>query len=166
MMREIYLLNVTLHVLAAMLWLGGMLSLALVGAPVLRQVDPPALRAQLFTQIGRRLRGVGWGAIAVLIATGVGNLHFAGAFRDGRILHRALWTSPWGHALAWKLTAVAAMIVVSAIHDFWLGPLAGRLTPGSRQALTVRARAAWLARINALIGIIVVVTAVRLARGG
>src|SRR5689334_7333788 len=63
-MREIYLLNVTLHVLAAMLWLGGMLSLALVGAPVLRQVDPPALRAELFTRIGRRLRGVGWGAIA------------------------------------------------------------------------------------------------------
>ena len=165
-MREIYLLNVTLHVLAAMLWLGGMFSLALVGAPVLRAVDPPALRAELFTRIGRRLRGVGWGAIAVLIATGAGNLAFAGAFREGRILHRALWMSPWGHALAWKLAAVAAMIVISAIHDFWLGPLAGRLTPGSPKALRVRVRAAWLARINALIGIVVVFAAARLARGG
>ena len=85
-MREIYLLNVTLHVLAAMLWLGGMFSLAIVGAPVLREVEPAALRAMLFTRIGRRLRGVGWGAIAVLIVTGIGNLAFAGAFRGGRIL--------------------------------------------------------------------------------
>jgi putative copper export protein len=165
-MREIYLLNVTVHVLAAMLWLGGMFSLALAGAPALRGVEPPALRAELFARIGRRLRAVGWGAIAVLVATGAGNLAFAGAFRGGRILHRALWASPWGHALAWKLAAVAAMIVVSAVHDFWLGPRAGSLAPGSPRALKVRAWAAWLARINALIGIVVVAAAVRLARGG
>lgn len=165
-MREIYLLNVTLHVLAAMLWLGGMFSLAIVGAPVLREVEPAALRAALFTRIGRRLRAVGWGAIAVLVATGIGNLAFAGAFRDGRILRAELWASPYGHALALKLTAVGVMIVVSGVHDFWLGPLAGRLTPGSPRALKVRSRAAWLARINALIGIIVVFAAVRLARGG
>ncbi|HET7230502.1 MAG TPA: DUF4149 domain-containing protein [Longimicrobium sp.] len=165
-MREIYLLNVSLHVLAAVLWLGGMFSLALVGAPVLRQVDPPALRAELFARIGRRLRGVGWGAIAVLLATGVGNLAFAGAFRGGRILRAELWASPYGHTLALKLAAVAAMIGVSAVHDFWLGPLAGRLAPGSPRALKARARAAWLARITAVIGIVVVVAAVRLARGG
>ncbi|HET7460363.1 MAG TPA: CopD family protein [Longimicrobium sp.] len=165
-MREIYLLNVTVHVLAAMLWLGGMFSLALVGAPVLREVDPPPLRAMLFTRIGRRLRGVGWGAIAVLVATGIGNLAFAGAFRGGRIASADVWGSPYGHALALKLAAVATMIAVSAVHDFWLGPLAGRLVPGSPRALQARSRAAWLARINALIGIVIVAAAVRLARGG
>jgi len=165
-MREIYLLNVTLHVLAAMLWLGGMLSLAMVGAPVLREVEPAALRALLFTRLGRRLRGVGWAAIAVLVATGVGNLAFAGAFRGGRILRAELWASPYGHALALKLAAVGVMIAVSAIHDFWLGPLAGRLAPGSPRALQARTRAAWLARVNALVGIVVVFAAVRLARGG
>jgi len=165
-MREIYLLNVTVHVLAAMLWLGGMFSLALVGAPALREVDPPALRAMLFARIGRRLRGVGWGAIAVLVVTGIGNLAFAGTFRGGRIFSAELWRSPYGHALALKLAAVAAMVVVSAVHDFWLGPLAGRLTPGSPRALQARSRAAWLARINALAGILIVAAAVRLARGG
>jgi uncharacterized membrane protein len=165
-MREIYLLNVTVHVLAAMLWLGGMFSLALAGAPVLREVEPPALRAMLFARIGRRLRGVGWGAIAVLVATGIGNLAFAGAFRGGRILSSELWRSAYGHTLALKLAAVAAMIAVSAVHDFWLGPLAGRLTPGSPEALRARTRASWLARINAVIGIVVVIAAVRLARGG
>ena len=40
----LYYASVSVHVLAAMLWLGGMFSLAVVGAPVLRRVEPPALR--------------------------------------------------------------------------------------------------------------------------
>ena len=40
----LYNLVVTLHVLAALFWLGGMFFLALVGAPVLRAVEPPELR--------------------------------------------------------------------------------------------------------------------------
>jgi hypothetical protein len=71
-----------------------------------------------------------------------------------------------GHALAGKLIAVTIMIVVSAVHDFFLGPAAGRATPGSPEALQLRRRAALLARFNAIVGILVVVAAVRLARGG
>ena len=37
-------LSVPLHVLAALLWLGGMFFLAALGAPVLRRVEPPAAR--------------------------------------------------------------------------------------------------------------------------
>jgi copper resistance protein D len=165
-MRNLYLLNVTIHVLAAMLWLGGMFFLAVVGAPVLREIEPPELRARLFGRIGRQFRTVGWSAIAVLVATGVGNLAFAGAFRHGAILRAELWATPYGHALAWKLVSVLAMIVVSALHDFWLGPLAGRLRPGTPEGSRARKRASWLARINAVIGIVIVAAAVRLARGG
>jgi putative copper export protein len=35
-----YYINVTIHVLAAMLWLGGMFFLGAVGAPVLRTIEP------------------------------------------------------------------------------------------------------------------------------
>jgi hypothetical protein len=52
------------------------------------------------------------------------------------------------------------------VHDFWLGPLAGRLRAGTPEALRARRLAAWLARINAVIGIVIVILAVRLARGG
>ena len=107
-MRNLYLLNVTVHVLAAMLWLGGMFFLAVVGAPVLRKVEPPELRAKLFERLGRQFRTTGWIAIGVLVATGVGNLAFDGVLRDGQILREELWATAWGHALAWKLGAVAA----------------------------------------------------------
>ena len=161
-----YYVNVTVHVLAAMLWLGGMLFLGVVGAPVLRAVDPPELRQTLFHQLGLRFRTVGWWAIGVLLVTGVLNLYFRGWFDPSAPLgHAAFWQSGPGHALMAKLSAVVVMLVVSAIHDFGIGPRAGREIPGSSRALELRRRAALLARVNAAIGVVVVIAAVRLARG-
>ena len=77
----------------------------------------------------------------------------------------AFWRSAFGMTLAAKLTAVVTMIVVSAVHDFLLGPAAGRAPPGSPQAIALRRRAALLARANALVGLLLVIAAVRLARG-
>ena len=139
-----------------MFWLGGMFFLGVVGAPVLRRIEPPALRSQLFGALGRAFRTAGWVAITVLVATGVVNLYFRG------LLSAALWRST---PLLVKLAAVIVMIALSAVHDFWLGPAASRVDAGSEAAVSFRRRAAILARINALLGIVAVVAAVRLARG-
>jgi copper resistance protein D len=161
-----YIINVTIHVFAAMLWLGGMFFLAVVGAPVLRKVEPPELRASLFRTIGQQFRTVGWIAIIVLLITGVLNLHFRGLLSAALHGSPELWTGRYGRTLLWKLGAVAAMLIVQAIHDFSVGPAASRVTPGSREMIVVRRRAALLARLSALFGVIVVIAAVRLARGG
>lgn len=165
-MPGLYYANVTVHLLAALLWLGGMFFLAAVGAPVLRTVEPPELRARLFQALGERFRALGWGAIAILLATGVVNLHFRNLLDAQLWADAAFWSTPLGTALAWKLAAVATMVTVSAVHDFISGPAAARLTPGTPAALRARRRAALLARFNAVVGIVVVVAAVRLARGG
>lgn len=158
-----YYLNITAHLLAALFWLGGMFFLAIVGAPVLRRIEPPALRAQLFQTLGERFRASGWVAIAVLVTTGVVNLHFRGLLAMEVLGSSSFWATSYGRALGWKLAAVTAMIVISFLHDFVLGPAASRAEPGTVRA---RRRAAWLARVNAILGIIVVLAAVRLARGG
>lgn len=160
-----YYINVTLHLFAALLWLGGMFFLAAVGAPVLRRVEPPELRAALFRRLGEQFRGVGWACIAVLLVTGVLNLHFRGMLTT-RLLEAQFWGTRYGTALAWKLGAVAAMLVVQAIHDFRTGPAASRLEPGSPAMLRARRHAALLARLSAVFGIVLVIAAVRLARGG
>ena len=161
-----YYLLVTVHVLAALLWLGGMFFLGLVGAPVLRAVEPPALRQRLFHQLGLRFRAVGWSAIAVLVVTGVALLHARGLLRwSGVFGSAAFWGTGLGVALAAKLAAVTVMVVVSLVHDFLLGPAAGRATPDSALAIRLRRRAALLARVNALVGLLLVAAAVRLARG-
>ena len=161
-----YLFNVTLHVLAAFLWLGGLFFLAAVGAPVLRRVEPADVRARLFQRIGERFRTVGWIAIVTLILTGFGNLHFRGLLSMDAFGDPGFWTHPYGRTLAWKLSLVMSMVVLAAVHDFVLGPRASRLEPGTAGALQTRRRAAWIARLNTVLGILLIVISVRLARGG
>ena len=163
---SLYYLNVTVHVLAALLWLGGMFFLGAVGAPVLRRIEPPALRAQLFHQLGMAFRTAGWAAIAVLLVTGVLNLYFRGFLHAAVLGSSAFWATRYGRVLAVKLAIVLLMLVLSAFHDFIHGPAAARHQPGSPAALRHRRQAAWLARANALLGIALVFAAVRLARGG
>jgi copper resistance protein D len=163
---SLYHLNVTLHLLAALFWLGGMMFLGLVGARVLRQVEPAALRAELFHRIGVAFRNAGWAAIGVLVVTGLMNLYFRGMLRLDLLTSPAFWSTPYGTALGWKLVTVGLMTGISAVHDFVDGPRASRAVAGSPESLRLRKRAAWLARINVLVGVVLVYAAVRLARGG
>jgi copper resistance protein D len=109
---------------------------------------------------------VGWTLIVILLATGTLNLFFVGLLDTAVLGSDAFWTSPYGRALLWKLTAVAAMLGLSASHDFVLGPAASRREAGSPEAERARRWASWLARLTALAGLAVVLAAVRLARGG
>lgn len=166
-MPALYYANVTIHVLAAMLWLGGMFFIGVVGAPLLRAIEPPALRQRLFQELGTRFRRVGWWSIAVLVTTGIVNLYYRSWLHWHGVLGSAdFWRTGVGHALAAKLFAVSAMVTISAIHDFVQGPRADRATPGSPAAIAFRKRAALYARLNAILGVLLVIAAVRLARGG
>ena len=136
-----------LHVLAAITWIGGMLFLALVLVPVTRRLEDRALRARLFHAVGLRFRTVGWIALGVLVATGLGNLW----------LYPSLLTTP---GFLWKLGLVVLALVLSAVHDFYLGPQAG--APGADPS--IRVRASWLARINILVVLIVVLLGLSLLR--
>ena len=165
MMPTLYYINVTIHVLAALVWLGGMFFLALVGAPVLRGVEPAELRQVLFDQLGRRFRSVGWIALGVLLVTGVANLYFRGLMHwQGVWANGAFWRSTWGAALAVKLAAVLVMLVVEGYHDWVLGPRAGQIVANTPAAAAFRRRASMYARVAAVCGLIIVVAAVRLAR--
>jgi uncharacterized membrane protein len=165
-MHALYILSVSLHILAALLWLGGMLFLAVVAAPVLRGLEPAALRARLFQALGVRFRLVGWIAIGVLVITGLVSLHYRNVLRPDVLGDPAFWGSGFGRALGWKLAAVTAMIALSAVHDFALGPAASRADPASAEAQRYRRWSTWIARLNALVGLALVHVAVRLARGG
>jgi uncharacterized membrane protein len=130
----------SLHVLAAVTWIGGMLFIAFVLVPVVGRLGDPALRARLVHESGVRFRTVGWLALALLLVSGLGNL----------------WLRPYLLALPRfhiKLGLVVVALVLAAIHDFVLGPRAGR--PGADPRL--RVRASWVARVNLLIVLAIVV---------
>ncbi len=163
--REIvYPITVTIHVLSAMFWLGGMFFLAIVGAPALRGLHPD-LRRRLFKEIGERFRTASWVAIGILVVTGVLNLRFRGLLGPALRGGSDFWLGAAGRMLTWKLILVFAMVAIASVHDFWLGPRSGELTPGSEEHERVRQTVVWLGRVNALLGVLLVYVATRLVRG-
>jgi uncharacterized membrane protein len=162
-MRALYLVSVTLHVLAASAWLGASVFLAAVLVPSLRGHDRGA-RAELLAATGRRLRALVWPLFALLVVTGVVQLGFRGyRWAD---LAGPLWTGPGGVSLAVKLALFAATLVVSGAHDFVLGPRA--LAAGGDPARRERHRrlASWLGRATLLLAISIFAAAVAFVRGG
>ncbi len=165
-MNALYFVSVTLHVLAAIVWLGGIFFFALVGAPVVRKVESAEVKRALFHEMGIRFRVVGWISVMTLLATGAFNLHWLGLLSAEALGSGAFWTTPYGRALGEKLAAVILMLALSAWHDFSLGPRSLRLEPDSDEAVRLRRKAAWVARVTGVVGLVVVIAAVRLARGG
>ena len=122
------------HLTAALTWVGGMVFVALVLVPVTRGLEDPGLRRRLMHEAGVRFRLVGWLAIAVLLATGLLNIWL----RPELLTLTRFWV---------KVALVALAIVFSVLHDFVLGPRAGR--PDASPLM--RPAASWIARVNILL---------------
>jgi uncharacterized membrane protein len=148
-----YLTLVSLHVLAAVIWIGGMLFLGLVLVPVLRN-RPSAERAALLHAVGRRFLAVGWMALGTLLVTGP--------------LLWALRGFPLGLVMVHKLILVAILLVLSVLHDFVLGPrLVALIAEGeaSDETARLRRRGALLARLNVLLALVVLILGLAVSRG-
>ncbi|MBI4198362.1 MAG: DUF4149 domain-containing protein [Chloroflexi bacterium] len=162
---SLYDLVLTLHLLAAITWVGGMLFLGLVAVPAFRGLEPP-LRARLLTSIGRQFRWVGWASIAVLLSTGLIILSYYGVGpRD--LLDTSFWGTRFGARLAFKLALIGVMLLLSALHDFVLGPRSTALSQSGadpRRAVAFRRQVSWLARLSLVLAILVVWTSVGLTR--
>ena len=134
-----------------------MVFISLILAPALRKL-PQNARWELLQTVGAAAKAVGWIAILILLTTGLLN-----------VLHlRIQWNTFLGHLLIAKLTLATLMILLSALHDFILGPLlASRLRASSAQdpsTLRLSILVPWLARINLLLALCVVYLAVLIAR--
>lgn len=121
-MRELYLLAVTLHVLAAIVWVGSNVVLAIAVVPHLRD---PTLRGPVLALLrgaGPRLSRVGWISLALLLVTGFFNLHVRGLLTVDAITHAG--SSAVGIATGVKLLGISAILLLNAMHDLVWGPAA------------------------------------------
>jgi putative copper export protein len=153
-------LNVWVHILAAVIWIGGMLFLSLVAVPVLRQVESPLLRMDLFRAMAWRFRRLVWICIAILVLTGIGNVLLSGNIPLG---------SAYMKVLHIKLVLVAILVGMGLFHDFVIGPRAGRalsrdgLPPTETDRFMVTL-SPWVGRFNLLLGVVILVLAAALTR--
>jgi putative copper export protein/mono/diheme cytochrome c family protein len=103
------------HLLAAAVWVGGLLQLLVVLPPVLAALDAPARRTVLASTI-RRFSALAGASVALLVLTGT----YAG------VLHvpswQALLDTAYGAALSGKLLLFAPLIGLAAINLLVLHP--------------------------------------------
>jgi len=150
----------SLHILAAVSWIGGMLFLSLLLAPLVRSEAIPGSQA-LFRAAALRFRLMVWSAIALLLTTGP---VLAGQ-RGISLLDPNRWPEP----LTTKLALVALLLLLTVTHDLLLGPLVSRIStrPASfrtRQEQTILRVSRWLSRLALGVALAVLVAAVVLAR--
>lgn len=159
--RALYLTLTSLHVLAATVWVGGTAAVGFLLVPVIRDDRFAALATDLLEVASRSFRWVGWGALSVLVGTGIPLVEARGyGWGD-------LWGWTFERALAWKLAGVCVLILVHGLHDAWIGPRAIEAIRGEEAgADRLRRTAAWMGRISLLLSVGVVVLAVIVVRGG
>jgi len=154
-------LLVWLHMLAAVSWIGGMIFLSLVLAPLVRSRKAAPEFMALFRSAARRFRFVVWGAIALLLSTGPVLLRQRGL--------SALDPTEWPHVLRIKLGLVGALLLLTVAHDLLLGSQVRKISAlpeGVRSSWerTIVRTSSWVPRIALLLALFVLVAAVMLAR--
>ncbi len=154
-------LLVWLHLLAAVAWIGGMVFLSLVLVPILKCEPFAPQRGALIRAAGRRFRLVVWIAIGVLLTTGP-LLVLGKGWPLGE-------PGGWPAVLSIKLILVAILLLLTLVHDVFLGPRISRIlqVPAASRSVGDRmlvAGSSWLPRLSLLLALAVVGAAVIVAR--
>lgn len=158
---------VFIHLIFVTFWLGGMLFTAAVLVPATR-TRLADMKGMLFTELGTRFSRLSWIIFPLLILTGILALLGRG-FSVDILVSAQFWDTSYGSTLFTKLWLFGLMIIVSGLHDFWLGPKAAAMmdeNPDAPETSRFRKASSWAGRINLLIGLGILFTAVSLVRGG
>ena len=115
-MEILSLLILWLHIIAAVIWIGGNLVMAMVIVPYFKQSLSPMERIKILTQIGRGFEPIVWGCVLVLIFSGLFNIFTSGVLSSPDLIGSFMRT------LGIKLLLVIILIILTGIHAFIMGP--------------------------------------------
>lgn len=100
-----------LHVLAAIVWVGGQLLLSAVVVPATRRSLTPEVRGPLFQDVGRRFATLSnWGLLPVLLVTGLALAWHRGVTLGG------LTRPGYGGILGAKIVLFGVAVLLAVVH--------------------------------------------------
>jgi len=149
-----------LHMLATVVWIGGLSTLALVALPAARRVLDTTAYVRLLQELQRRLDPLGWFCLLILGATGMFQMS-ANPNYEGLLTI----SNRWAVAILVKHIVFFAMIGVSGYMTWGVLPELRRLAMrmaklaaegrdlGEVQRL--QARSAWIVNLNVALSVIV-----------
>ncbi len=147
-----------LHMLATVIWIGGLAAVAIFVLPAARKALPPAEFSALFSHLQARLQQVGWFSLALLAVTGMFQMS-ASPFYEGFFAI----TNPWAMAILVKHLVIGLMIVVGAYMTWGLLPALRRtalLRAAGRSVdeawiASLERQETWLLRLNLALSVVV-----------
>ena len=108
--------NPWLHIVAAPIWVGPQVFLFAAAIPAIRTVEDAQARARAMRVLTSRFGYLAWGAMLVLVITGIANLYE----RDEGI--DFLFERNFGIIFQVKMSLVIAVIALTALHSLVIGP--------------------------------------------
>ena len=162
MSRELYIFTVFLHVVAACLWLGGMLFLILAFIPGIKNHPD---KINLIGKVSLKYRAVGSVALVILLVTGIVQLQYRGVQWNMEYFTG----SPFGRAAGLKLLVFIGIVIISLVHDYYIGTRAIEVWKAQGEqpkAIRLRNLSRLLGRVSFTLAIVAVLLGVILARGG
>jgi uncharacterized membrane protein len=145
-----------LHMLATVIWLGGLAAVVILVIPAAQRSLEPAALTALLQAIQRRLDPLGWFCLIVLGATGMfqmsANPNYGGFLAID---------NSWAVAILLKHIVFGGMILVSGYLTWGVLPglarAALRLSQGldTPQVEKLRRQNAWLLRINLILAVVI-----------
>ncbi len=165
-----YQAAVVIHVISAVTWLGGMLFMVMVMLPLVRRgmtSGQPGPGMAVLRDAANRFLRVAWGSMIVLAVTGAYLAWEHWGIRPGVFFTN---DSRFMHIMQAKSGLFLFVVVLSVLHDFWLGPMILKRLEAARAAGLppprglARRIVLLTARVNLLVVTAIVVLAVLLIR--
>lgn len=106
-----------LHMLATVLWIGGLAAMAIIVVPAARKTVGGKEYAALLAQLQKRLQGIGWFSLVVLVLTGMFQMSSSPFYEGLLAIH-----NPWSVAMLLKHLSIGLMVLFSGYLTWFLGP--------------------------------------------
>ena len=108
--------NPWFHILAATIWVGPQVFLFVAAVPAIRTVEDAQVRARIMRVLTTRFGWLAWGAMLVLVTTGIANLY------EHALSVEELFELNFGIIFQVKMTLVILTVALTALHSFVIGP--------------------------------------------
>jgi uncharacterized membrane protein len=109
-------INPWIHIVAATIWVGPQVFLFVAAVPAVRTIEDMKVRANVMRVLTKRFNYLAWGALTVLVITGIANLYEHDLDVD------QLFDLNFGVVFQVKMTLLIVTVLLTGLHAHMLGP--------------------------------------------
>ncbi|MCI0856573.1 MAG: DUF4149 domain-containing protein [Chloroflexi bacterium] len=136
--------NPWIHILAATIWVGPQVFLFVAAVPAVRTIEDMQVRTRVMRVITTRFNYLAWGALTVLVITGIANLYEHDLEID------QLFDVNFGVVFQVKMTLLIATVALTGLHSFVLGPRVLRMQESAVDAAEIAPVRRWSIIVSAV----------------